>query len=161
MLVWACPNGEKRSPETVEKPSLYRLPEYIVLPPKLKKYAMFTLVDGRSHHIACVLLNLKPDRVRKDPRVIRLLAAYQGANSPAPAGPAEIHIPERFSYVMPEDVQAAFYECARRIRRSMANALPADPEDPALTRTAIIDFEGTRWVPDSEFTPGVPDGETA
>ena len=132
--------------------SIYKLPEFIVLPTKLKRYCLWTIIDGREHSETCRLLKINPDRTKKDPRVALVKAAWR-----TPEAPAEIVIPTRFPAGGPETVARAFYEAARRLERDATGHLPAgDPEDPTLTATTIIrhadgDIPVARWIPDSQW----------
>jgi len=128
------------------KSSIYRLLEYTVLPPRLRKYALAVLIDGRTHADACTILRLNTTRVNADPRLARLKAAWRAAETPAPR---EIAIPERFPADASETVARAFYEAARRIRRDEGEGV--ETEDATLARTTIVGHDGTRWLCDAEW----------
>jgi len=142
---------------TPNKRALYAIPEFIVLPPKLRKYALFTLVDGRTHSAACTLLRLNPDRVKNDPRIQRLRDALTPVASAGKS--VEVVAPERCS----GNDDIAMFECVRRIARDLGDA--TTPENPAFAKMTFVYPEGhvthawllehglsTRLVPDSEAT---------
>lgn len=118
------------------------------------------VIGGQALTPACKLVGLNAGRERKNADLQAVLfrarmaiakaePITEGAAPVAQAIGQQITVPAKLEAGMSAQMQAAFYECSRRIHRDRGDA--CEFEDPAFANTVIVDgATGSRYVPDAE-----------
>jgi len=138
------------------KKELQDMPEFVVLPAKLRQYILFTELYGKLHGTACRLLKLNKTRTKADPRILECQNAIRSSHANVLASSArEVVAPERFDHTN----SAEMYECVRRISRDLGEEVGAG--NPSFARTTFVYPEGHvthAWLLEKGLAPRlVPD----